>query len=192
MEAALILPDGGEHLLAGDTSVGRDADNGVVLDDETVSRRHAIVAFRKERWWVADTGSVNGTLLNGERLPAGVALQLRHADRLELGRQVLLFSSPTERDDPQRTSELHAGHAPEKPLPEFQRELVAALAAGWLDGATLDSLPSNRDLAQLLQVSEQAVKGALRRLYARAGLTSGTSHAKRRELCRVARSRGWI
>src|SRR5207248_2985035 len=36
------------------------------------------------------------------------------------------------------------------------------------------------------------VKAALRRIYAKAGLSDEPAHAKRRALCRVARQRGWV
>jgi hypothetical protein len=36
------------------------------------------------------------------------------------------------------------------------------------------------------------VKAALRRIYAKAGLSDQPAHAKRRALCRVARQRGWV
>lgn len=190
--AVLILPDGREHPLAGDVTIGREPEHEVCLDDPSVSRRHAIVAPRKGRWYVADTGSRNGTLLNGERVPPGSAVQLRHADRLQLGTVVLLFSSPAERDDPERTD---TGHAVGKDgISPFQLSVVHCLCEGWLGGGTLDRLPSNREIAERLGTPEGAegVKAALRRVYARAGLTDLPAAEKRRELCRVARRRGWI
>jgi hypothetical protein len=36
------------------------------------------------------------------------------------------------------------------------------------------------------------VKAALRRVYAKAGVSVLPAHAKRRALCRIARQRGWI
>jgi hypothetical protein len=36
------------------------------------------------------------------------------------------------------------------------------------------------------------VKAALRRIYAKAGLSEQAAHAKRRALCRVARQKGWV
>ena len=195
-EVALILPDGTEHRLEGDTSVGRDEVNDVRLESKTVSRRHALLAFRENRWWIADTGSFNGTYLNDDRVPPGVALQLRHADRLRLGSEVLVFSDPAQLDDADKT-EPHGEVAPthlSRPLSPLQRQIVQCLCAPWLAGGTLDELPSNEEIAAQLGTPGAAatVKAALRRAYAKAGLTGGTAHAKRRALCRVARQRGWI
>ena len=194
-EAALILPDGREHLLRGDAFVGRDEVNQVQIDNTTVSRRHALLAERDNRWWITDTGSFNGTFLNDRRVPPGVALQLRHADRIRLGSEVLVFSAPAMLDDADRTEphdELPRSAVAQ--LSALQLQVVRCLCGPWLEGASLDELPSNEQIAAQLGTpgSAATVKAALRRAYAKAGLTEGSPHAKRRALCRVARQRGWV
>ena len=47
------------------SSVGRDAGNDIVLNDEAASAKHAIVSFADGEWWLEDAGSTNGILLNG-------------------------------------------------------------------------------------------------------------------------------
>ena len=194
-EATLIFPDGRERRLGGDVSVGRDDSCDVRLDSKTVSRRHALVVQREGRWWIADTGSFNGTFINGDRVPPGVALQLRHADRLRIGAETLVFSDPVQLEDSERT-EAHeeVPAVASRPLSPLQKQIVECLCAPWLAGGTLDSLPSNEEIAAQLGTPGAAatVKAALRRAYAKAGLTEGTAHAKRRALCRVARQRGWV
>jgi pSer/pThr/pTyr-binding forkhead associated (FHA) protein len=191
--AVLILEDGRELRLTGEVWIGRDPGNQVRLESKTVSRKHALLIQREDRWWVADTGSFNGTFLNEHRLPPGVALQLRHADRIRVGAEVLLFSEPSQLEDEDRTE----GHEPVQTtvtLSPLQLQVVRCLCEPWLEGATLDQLPSNEEIADRLGTpgATGTVKAALRRAYAKAGLTSGTPHAKRRALCRVARQQGWI
>lgn len=192
----LILPDGGEHPLRADTSVGRDEANEVRLASKTVSRRHALIVFREGRWWIADTGSFNGTFLNDRRLPPGVALQLRHADRIRMGSEVLLFSAPDQLADADSTEPHADAAAPieSRGLSPLQERVVRCLCRSWLEGGTLDELPSNEEIARELGTpgAVDTVKAALRRAYAKAGLTSGSPYAKRRTLCRVARQRSWI
>ena len=194
-EPALILPDGTEHRLNGELFIGRGEENDLALEATNVSRRHARLSFRDGRWFLEDRGSFNGTYLNGIRIPPGVPMSLRHADRIGIGTELLLFSWPEQRSEDDTTEplqEIPAGAA--RPLSSFQLQVVRCLCGPWLAGGTLDDLPSNDEIAAQLGTPGAAdtVKAALRRAYAKAGLTSGAAYVKRRALCRVARQRGWI
>jgi pSer/pThr/pTyr-binding forkhead associated (FHA) protein len=180
--AALILPDGREVSLHGDAFVGRDEVNQVQIDSTTVSRRHALLAEREHKWWLTDTGSFNGTFLNDRRVPPGVALQLRHADRIRLGSEVLVFSAPALLEDPDRTEPHELPRSAVAQLSSLQLQVVRCLCGPWLEGASLEDLPTNEQIAAQLGTpgSAATVKAALRRAYSKAGLTEGTPHAKRR------------
>jgi hypothetical protein len=190
----LTLPDGTEQELPERLTIGRDAGNDLVLPSSTVSRRHAVLEALEGRWSIEDCGSFNGTFLNGSRLPPGRPLPVRHADRIQIGSETLLFSFPAEADDPDRTQP----HEPPAPggaeLSAFQAQIVRVLCEPWLRGASLESLPSNEQIAALLGTPAAAagVKAALRRVYVKAGIDELPPGAKRRALCRVARSRGWV
>ena len=70
----------------GRISVGRTAENALVLDDPSVSKTHAsIVDVAGSGLAVADTGSTNGTFVNDERLAYGKAVTFGPADRLKFG-----------------------------------------------------------------------------------------------------------
>lgn len=69
------------------SSVGRDAANDVVLNDEAASAKHAIVSYADGEWWLEDAGSTNGTLLNGSRVQDKE--RLRYGDELSIGRIAL-------------------------------------------------------------------------------------------------------
>jgi pSer/pThr/pTyr-binding forkhead associated (FHA) protein len=193
--AALILPSGIEYELRSDTTIGRDPDNDLVLGSKAVSRRHALITEVGGRWFIEDRGSFNGTILNEARIGSGVPLPLRHSDRLQIGEIVIVFSSPNNAADADRTDTLEeAQPVYARQLSPLQRRVVGHLCAPWLAGATLDYLPSNEQIAAELGTpgAVETVKAALRRAYAKAGITDLPPHAKRRALCRIARQRGWV
>jgi hypothetical protein len=191
----LTLPDGSPYELKDSVTIGRDSKNDLVLESAAVSRDHAAVTHGDGRWYLEDRGSSNGTYLNGTRLVPGTRVPLRHADRITLGAETLLFCWPAQVDDPDTTRPL--GRVPTTEgaqLSAFQRQVVEALCGPWLAGASLESLPSNEEIAAQLGTpgATGTVKAALRRIYAKAGLSDEPAHAKRRALCRVARQNGWI
>lgn len=66
------------------TTIGRDAGNDIVLNDEAASAKHAIVTFRDGEWWAEDAGSTNGTLVNATRI--WEPERLRSGDEIDIGR----------------------------------------------------------------------------------------------------------
>ena len=70
------------------TSVGRHGEADILLDDVTVSRRHAEVERIGERYVARDVGSLNGTWLNGQRVDTA---ELTDGDELQIGRFKLVF-----------------------------------------------------------------------------------------------------
>src|SRR5580700_5850613 len=68
--------------------IGRMAGLEVVLDDASVSRRHAEITFTDHEWVARDLGSTNGTFLNGARL-GRTGQPVRSRDLLQCGNVVL-------------------------------------------------------------------------------------------------------
>lgn len=68
-------------------SVGRDAGNDVVLNDEAASAKHAVVSFADGEWWLEDAASTNGTLLNGTRV--WEKERVHYGDEVQVGRIAL-------------------------------------------------------------------------------------------------------
>ena len=69
-------------------TVGRGLNNDIILEDTRVSRHHAQLRYRARRFWIADTGSTNGTFVNGEQVAERA---LRDGDIISLGGLELTF-----------------------------------------------------------------------------------------------------
>src|SRR5690606_10827964 len=54
--------------------VGRGADNHIVLEGDSVSRRHAYFDRRGSQWYAVDDRSTNGTYVNEEQIDTPQAL----------------------------------------------------------------------------------------------------------------------
>jgi hypothetical protein len=70
------------------TRLGRHPDSEIMLDDITVSRRHADVERVPEGYVVRDAGSLNGTYVNQQRIDEA---QLHQGDELQVGKFRLVF-----------------------------------------------------------------------------------------------------
>lgn len=70
------------------TRLGRHPDSEIVLDDITVSRRHADVERVGGTYIARDAGSLNGTYVNQRRIDEA---PLRQGDELQVGKFRLVF-----------------------------------------------------------------------------------------------------
>jgi HD-GYP domain-containing protein (c-di-GMP phosphodiesterase class II) len=68
---------------------GRLSSLEIVLEDSSVSRRHAEVRLGNNAWWVRDLQSTNGTYVNGVRLGAGER-QLHSRDIVQFGKIAMI------------------------------------------------------------------------------------------------------
>lgn len=67
-------------------NVGRAADNDLCLNDPSVSKIHAALVMNLEgKLLVADTGSTNGTYINGRRIAYGQAREIEPGDVVGFG-----------------------------------------------------------------------------------------------------------
>jgi hypothetical protein len=65
------------------TSLGRDVNNSIVLEDEFVSATHAALTYRGRAWYVEDLGSTNGTFVNRGQVD-GLA-SIAFGDEIQVG-----------------------------------------------------------------------------------------------------------
>ncbi len=91
--ASLVVRNGPQagaalSLEADITRLGRATDGDVSLDDITVSRRHAEVVRSGSSYLVRDSGSLNGTYVNNQRIDEAPLVQ---GDELQIGKFRLVF-----------------------------------------------------------------------------------------------------
>jgi pSer/pThr/pTyr-binding forkhead associated (FHA) protein len=159
-------------------TVGRRPDNDVALPwDQEVSRLHAELQRIRGDWTVVDDGlSRNGTFVNGERIRG--RHRLRDGDRLCFGETVVVYCAPSESDS-QSTLVVSSPAAVE--LSDTQRRVLVALCRPLVESA-FATPATNREIADRLFLSVDAVKAHLRVLFDRFGLQDLPQNQKRASL----------
>jgi hypothetical protein len=183
-QAIFALEDAGPRL-----TIGRRGDNDVALPwDEEVSRVHAQLEAIGPEWALADDGiSRNGTYVNAERVTG--RRRLRDGDRLCFGETVVLYRAPAEGGSV-ATAAVLSGHDAHT-LTETQRKIVVALCRP-LAVSAYATPATNREIADEIHLSVDAVKAHLRVLFVRFGLDGLPQNSKRARLAAIALVEGVV
>lgn len=80
------------QLTGTDVTIGRLPENTIIIDNLSVSRKHASITSTGNGYTLTDLGSKNGTLLNGAPVASAV---LADGDCITIGKYELLFQIPT-------------------------------------------------------------------------------------------------
>lgn len=72
-------------------NIGRLSSNQIVLQNETVSLRHAVLMELEDGWWLEDLNSTNGTFVNGKKI---ARQRLQGGDLLSFGNREVEFVDP--------------------------------------------------------------------------------------------------
>ncbi len=77
----------------GKTTLGRKAQNDIVIEDEAASREHAVLEYDRasNQLIVWDAGSTNGTFVNGKKIDK--AQTLTHTDQMRIGAHLITIIS---------------------------------------------------------------------------------------------------
>ena len=180
------MPDGGQliFLLPRDRwrlTVGRRPESDIALGwDVEVSRAHALLEQVGEQWTLVDDGlSSNGSFVNGQRVVG--RQRLRQGDRLCFGNTQLMFRDPGPAESEATRRETPSA----MPLTPSQHKVLVALCRPLNDASA--TLPAtNRQIADEVFLSVDAVKAQLRVLFERFGLSELGQNEKRARLAQAA------
>jgi DNA-binding CsgD family transcriptional regulator len=192
----LLLRDGAGHQVIYElpaderiVTIGRRTDNHVALEwDGEVSRVHAQLERVGGEWAVVDDGlSRNGTFVNGERVTG--RRRLCDGDRVVFGETPVLYRVPAA-SVYQSTASVQLGDAG-GPLTPVQRRILVALCRP-VKLSAYGAPASNREIAEEVFLSVDAVKAHLRVLFERFGLESLPQNQKRARLAASALVNGVV
>lgn len=167
------------ELTAGRMTIGRGASNDVALTwDDRASRLHAELELVGGEWVIIDDGlSTNGTWV-GENRVIG-RRRLRDGDVIRIGTTLIAFCAPASQsvgtvlaDDPGAAVQVTPA----------QRRVLVALCAPRLSGSGGGVPLTNRQLAEQLYLSVDAIKTHLRALMVTFGLEDVPVSQKRATL----------
>jgi pSer/pThr/pTyr-binding forkhead associated (FHA) protein len=82
--AELRASDGQRYRLESSNRIGRRPDNDIVLDDDDVSRYHAVVIHTGSEFVISDLRSTNGVEVAGRRI-RGSSATLADGDQIRIG-----------------------------------------------------------------------------------------------------------
>jgi hypothetical protein len=174
-------------------TIGRSPECDVPLAwDAQVSRVHAQLEHIGDGWAIADGGlSRNGSFLNGERLAQ--RRRLTDGDLLQVGASKLLYRQPVAAGLRVATETIVADDAATAPfVSPSQLAVLRALCRPFADGSAFAAPATNKQIAEELFLSLDAVKGHLRQLFARFGLDALPQNEKRLRLAERALATGLV
>ena len=191
-EPFLVYRDGdGRQVIVALTrplTVGRRPERDIPLTwDGEVSRLHAQLEPVGPDWTVVDDGlSRNGTYVNGERVQG--RRRLKDGDRIVFGETPVSFRAPADASD--STAAIRAG-ARNVQLSEGQRKVLIALCRPLKDSAYATPA-TNKEIAEEVHLSVDAVKSHLRVIFERFGLDELPQNQKRSTLAATALVNGIV
>ena len=137
-------------------SIGRATDNDIVLNDFSVSRRHAYLKKEDGDWVLYDNGSTNGVRVNDETVPRAV---VKDGDEVVIGTFVLRF-----KDEPtaarQRDRLIDSTSTCIRPIAELNQEFGLEPAPANAPESTADRKRVVLDVAYKNKVFEILVQVA--------------------------------
>jgi len=100
----------------GVTAIGRAADNDIRLLEKDISRHHAQIIKKEDKVFVLDLASLQGLLMDGEKIDPGVEVEVGVKSRIKIGKTILAFQKQAQAKEP-----------PVEPLEDSSRNYIRSL-----------------------------------------------------------------
>lgn len=170
-------------------TVGRSEEANIELAfDDEVSRIHAELQRIGDAWALVDDGlSRNGSFVNGERVVG--RRRLRDGDALRFGGVVALYRAPGEESDETIKA---SGQVDAAAITDTQRRVLVALCRPFAEGTDFSTPAPNKEIADEVFLSVDAVKANLRALFDRFEVGELAQNQKRVRLAELAMRSGVI
>lgn len=150
------MPEGNieiARLDSGRVVIGRDPEEGIKVDSDSISRDHGVFLKAREHWLYKDLGSTNGSWINGEAVKPELWRLLRPGDYMQLADKAFSLRSSEGQDKAMAGMPVmggaslvvlaHDDFVDEYPVPEYGRALVIGGTGADLEiGGDLYELPS--------------------------------------------------
>jgi predicted component of type VI protein secretion system len=170
-------------------AVGRAGSSEIPLGFDTeVSRLHAELERIADDWILVDDGlSRNGSFINGERVTG--RRRLRDGDALRFGSTVVVFRFP----DAGGEETAAAADTPDaRSISDTQRRVLIALCRPFREGSEFATPATNKDIAEEVFLSVDAVKAHLRVLFEKFAVGDLPQNQKRIRLAELVIRSGVI
>lgn len=79
------------QLKKGHSTIGRDIENTIVINDDQISKFHATIIYEDENLWITDLESRNGVYVSGKRMRERTMLY--NGCLIKLGSTILKFEN---------------------------------------------------------------------------------------------------
>lgn len=72
-------------------TIGRDGSNTIILADEQISNKHAVIRYDEPAYWIEDLNSKNGVYVDGRRISK--TCRLADGSMIKIGSSALLIET---------------------------------------------------------------------------------------------------
>lgn len=134
-------------------SIGRKAENDLVIDDPAVSGKHAHIEQIQSVYFIQDAGSSNGTFANNKKIDRK---QLVNGDQIGIGQHLLVFQE-----------DVSAAIMPPQPIKAWDSDKTMFMNAD-----------QQRDMLKAQQASKQIATAKTKKVAASIHVVSGSTDRK--------------